>query len=69
MIVGSALLVAGFAGDALVLYEWMAHGFGHLYAVRTVFFSTLAFCLGVEVIFSSVFLSMLGISRDTYIGE
>jgi glycosyltransferase involved in cell wall biosynthesis len=69
LLLGSALLVLGLAGDAAVLWHWAANGFGHLYAVRTVFFCSLALFLGVEVIFSSVFLSMLGISRDTYIGE
>jgi hypothetical protein len=33
-----------------------------------IFWSLLLF-LGLQTIFSSFFLSMLGISRDTYIGE
>jgi glycosyltransferase involved in cell wall biosynthesis len=69
LLLGAALTTVGMLGDALVVWRWAASGFGHLYAVRTVFFSSLSFFLGVEVIFSSVFLSMLGISRDTYIGE
>jgi len=69
LLLGAALAVCGFFGDALVFRSWAAQGFGQLQAVRTVFFSSLSLFLGVEVIFSSVFLSMLGISRDTYIGE
>lgn len=69
LLVGAALFTFGFAGDTIVLAQWAARGFGHLDAVRRVFFCTLSLFLGVEVIFSSVFLSMLGIQRDTYIGE
>jgi glycosyltransferase involved in cell wall biosynthesis len=69
LVLGAILVVSGLTGDAIVLWQWAARGFGHLDAVRTVFFCSLSFFLGVEVLFSSVFLSMLGISRDTYIGE
>lgn len=69
LLLGAALLVFGLGGDVLAFRNWATHGFGHLDAVRIVFFCSLALFLGVEIIFSSVFLSMLGISRDTYIGE
>ena len=55
--------------DVLAFRNWTAHGFGQLDAVRTVFFCSLSLFLRIEVIFLSVFLSMLGINRDTYIGE
>ena len=69
LMLGATLAIAGFCGDAIVFCNWAAAGFGFLPWVRTVFFCSLSFFLGVEVIFSSVFLSMLGISRDTYIGS
>ena len=69
LLLGAALALIGFIGDALVFRAWAVQGFGRLHAVRAVFFSSLSLFLGIEVIFSSVFLSMLGISRDTYIGE
>ncbi len=69
MLLGGALAGMGFAGDLIVFRQWAATGFGHLDAVRTVFFFSLSFFLGVEILFSSVFLSMLGISRATYIGD
>ena len=69
LLLGTALFLAGVGGDAFALGTWAAHGFGQLQTVRAVFFSSLSLFLGIEVIFSSVFLSMLGISRDTYIGE
>jgi len=69
LLLGAVLATAGFAGDFFVFAQWAAGGFGQLGAVRTVFFCSLSLFVGVEVLFSSVFLSMLGISRDTYIGE
>jgi len=69
LLLGATLVVAGLTGDAIVFWEWVAQGFGHFSAVRAVFFCSLSLFLGVEILFSSVFLSMLGISRDTYIGE
>jgi hypothetical protein len=69
LLLGTALVLIGFVGDAVVFRNWAAHGFGHLESVRSVFFFSLSLFLGVEVTFSSVFLSMLGISRDTFVGE
>jgi hypothetical protein len=69
LILGGAMALIGFAGDAGVIWRWVVGGFGMLEEVRTVFFFSLSLCLGIEVLFSSVFLSMLGISRDTYIGK
>ena len=69
LLLGSTLAVVGLIGDALVFRSWAAAGFGLLQSVRTVFFSSLSLFVGIEIVFSSVFLSMLGISRDTYIGE
>ena len=69
LLLGGAMALVGFTGDATVFWKWAAHGFGQLPLVRTVFFCSLSFFLGMEIVFSSVFLSMLGISRETYIGD
>jgi glycosyltransferase involved in cell wall biosynthesis len=69
LLLGAALFAIGFGGDSIVFWQWASHGFGRLAAVRTVFFCSLSLFLGIEILFSSVFLSMLGISRDTYIGD
>jgi hypothetical protein len=47
----------------------MSEGFGRLHDERAVLFWSLWFFLGVQIFFSSFLLSMLGISRDTYIGD
>ena len=69
LLLGAGLVLVGLIGDAFIFREWAAQGFGRLDAVRSVFFFSLSLFLGIEVIFSSVFLSMLGISRGTFIGE
>lgn len=69
LLLGAALFTIGFLGDAIVFWQWASSGFGYLYAVRTVFFYSLSLFLGIEVVFSSVFVSMLGISRSIYIGD
>jgi glycosyltransferase involved in cell wall biosynthesis len=69
LILGILLLVAGGSGALWVLGKWVASGFGPLHDLRMVIVSALFFLLGVQVIFSSFFISMLGISRGTYIGD
>ena len=69
LILGAILFVFGFAGDAYVSWKWAASGFGALSQVRQVLFYSMWLFLGVQIIFSSFFLSMLGISRGHYIGD
>ncbi len=67
--IGALMFLAGFAGDANVAWDWAKSGFGALFRVREVLFWSMWLFLGVQVIFSSFFLSMLGISRGSYIGD
>jgi glycosyltransferase involved in cell wall biosynthesis len=69
LLLGAGLAGVGIIGDGIIWGQWAREGFGLLHAIRAVFFFSLSLFLGIEVIFSSIFLSMLGISRDTYIGE
>jgi glycosyltransferase involved in cell wall biosynthesis len=69
LIVGAVLALLGLAGDVWVFWQWMADGFGPFQQMRGVIFWSLWFFLGIQLIFSSFFLSMLGISRGTYIGD
>jgi glycosyltransferase involved in cell wall biosynthesis len=66
---GAVLATIGFFGDASVFIGWAKNGFGPLHQIRAVLFWSLWFFLGVQAVFSSFFLSMLGISRGTYIGD
>ena len=69
LIAGASLALFGAGGALWVLWKWAASGFGPLHEMRAVIFFSLWFFLGVQVIFSSFFLSMLGISRGTFIGD
>jgi glycosyltransferase involved in cell wall biosynthesis len=69
LLLGGVLLAAGLAGCAYIAWQWAASGFGPLAQVRAVLFWSMWLFLGVQIIFSSFFLSMLGISRGTYIGD
>jgi glycosyltransferase involved in cell wall biosynthesis len=68
--IGAALFLLGFAGTARIVWHWVSIGFGPLNeGVREVLFWAMWIFLGLQAVFSSFFLSMLGVSRDTYIGE
>ena len=69
LLIGAILLLAGLGGDANVAWDWAKSGFGPLFRVREILFWSMWLFLGVQIIFSSFFLSMLGISRGTYIGD
>jgi hypothetical protein len=69
LFLGGALFLAGFAGCAWITWQWAASGFGPLHEVRQVLFWSMWLFLGLQVIFASFFLSMLGISRGTFIGD
>ena len=69
LFLGGALFLAGFAGCAWVAWQWVASGFGPLQEIRQVLFWSMWLFVGIQIIFASFFLSMLGISRGTYIGD
>jgi glycosyltransferase involved in cell wall biosynthesis len=69
LLLGGGLSLIGFLGCAWVVWDWVFSGFGPLHEVRAVLFWSMWLFLGIQVTFSSFFLSMLGISRGTYIGD
>jgi glycosyltransferase involved in cell wall biosynthesis len=69
LLLGGGLSFTGFAGCAWVVWGWVAGGFGPLHEVRAVLFWSMWLFIGIQVTFASFFLSMLGISRGTYIGD
>jgi glycosyltransferase involved in cell wall biosynthesis len=66
---GGILFLAGFSGCAWITWGWAASGFGPLYQIRQILFWSMWLFLGIQIIFASFFLSMLGISRGTFIGD
>ncbi|HVO56064.1 MAG TPA: glycosyltransferase family 2 protein [Dongiaceae bacterium] len=69
LLIGGLLFLLGLGGCAWVTWQWASSGFGPLQQVREVLFWSMWLFLGVQIIFSACFLSMLGISRGTYIGD
>jgi glycosyltransferase involved in cell wall biosynthesis len=69
LLLGGSLFVMGFAGCAWVTWQWAASGFGELHQIRQVLFWSMWLFLGLQIIFAAFFLSMLGISRETFIGD
>jgi glycosyltransferase involved in cell wall biosynthesis len=66
LIVGTFLLLLGFAGSIYALKMWEANSFGELNpgdTMRIVIPSITCLALGFQVIFSSFFLSVLGLKR------
>jgi glycosyltransferase involved in cell wall biosynthesis len=68
LIAGIALAAIGIAGDVSVFWRWAREGFGEFQALRAVIVWSLCFFLGAQILFSSFFLSMLGVGRDTFVG-
>lgn len=69
LLLGAVPAVIGGGGAVWLFIKWAASDFGPFYHIRFVIVSTLFFFLGIQIIFSSFFVSMLGISRGTYIGD
>ena len=66
---GALLGLTGVAGCARIMWIWVHSGFGPLYQERQVLFCSMLLFVGIQIIFVSFLLSMLGISRGTYIGD
>ena len=69
LLLGGGMFLMGFVGCAWVTWKWAASGFGELHEIRQVLFWSMWLFLGLQMIFAAFFLSMLGISRETFIGD
>jgi glycosyltransferase involved in cell wall biosynthesis len=63
LIVGGILLFAGFVIGAVILGIWANRGFGQLSEVRLATLAATLFILGIQAVFSSFLLSILGLRR------
>jgi hypothetical protein len=69
LVAGTVLAVVGFLGDVAIFWKWKDGGFGPFSEMRWLLFWSMLFFFGVQIVFSSSFMSMLGISRGTYRGD
>jgi glycosyltransferase involved in cell wall biosynthesis len=64
LMAGSAIGLVGLAMIAVILIDWIAHGFGSLAQERAAIFAATLLVLGIQVVFTSFLLSILGLRRD-----
>ena len=61
LLVGVLIFLIGFFTDFYILMSWILSGFGPLNKVRLALLASTFIIIGTQTIFSSFFLSMLGI--------
>lgn len=64
LMLGSAVMVLSFGMLAVLVIDWAVRGFGSLSQERTAIFAATLLVLGIQVVFSSFLLSILGLRRD-----
>lgn len=62
--IGLLLLLAGIVGGIYVLYSWTAVGFGPLFQIQYAMLALILSILGIQTIFSGMFLSLLLLAND-----
>ena len=60
---GSALLLVGLVSASSVLVQWIGRGLGSLSEQRLALVGLTLMVLGLQVVFSAFFLSILGLPR------
>lgn len=69
LLVGAVLIAVGIGGAAAQYPSWAARGFGVIQDDRSVIFFALWLVIGIQICFASFFLSMIGVSRGTWLGD
>jgi glycosyltransferase involved in cell wall biosynthesis len=64
LMLGSAIALAGLAMLVVLVLDWIARGFGSLAQERLAIFAATLLVLGIQVVFTSFLLSILGLRRD-----
>jgi hypothetical protein len=64
LMLGSVIALVGVAMIAVIVLDWMGRGFGSLSQERVAIFAATLLVLGIQIVFSSFLLSILGLRRD-----
>jgi glycosyltransferase involved in cell wall biosynthesis len=64
LMLGSAVALVGLLMIAVILLEWIDHGLGSLSQERLAIFSATLLVLGIQIVFTSFLLSILGLRRN-----
>ncbi len=63
LIIGTLLFLFGLIINLIVLLKWMGSNFGELSEIKTLIFALTLNVLGIQIIFNSFYLSILGIKK------
>jgi glycosyltransferase involved in cell wall biosynthesis len=69
LIFGGGLVLVGVVADAIYLWPWLVGHTSSIQHVSQIFFFLLWLVLGMQMIFSMIFLAMIGSSRRIWIGR
>jgi len=57
--------LGGIVFDSLIFVQWIGHGFGHLGEERLAVLAATLIIIGVQIIFSSFLVSILGVRQQS----
>jgi glycosyltransferase involved in cell wall biosynthesis len=64
LILGSAIALVGLSMMVVIVIDWARHGFGSLSQEQVAIFAATLLVLGIQIVFTSFLLSMLGLRRS-----
>lgn len=64
LMAGGVVALAGLVMIAVIVLDWIARGFGSLAQERVAIFAATLLVLGIQIVFTSFLLSILGLRRD-----
>jgi glycosyltransferase involved in cell wall biosynthesis len=64
LVLGSAIALVGLAMMVVIVIDWARHGFGSLSQEQVAIFAATLLVLGIQIVFTSFLLSMLGLRRS-----
>jgi hypothetical protein len=64
LVLGSAIALCGMVLLAIIIFAWIGKGFGSLSQERSAIFAAGLLVLGIQIVFTSFLLSILGLRRD-----
>lgn len=69
LLFGAILILLGLVADLILLFPWLSNQSSSIHHVSLIIFFGLWFVLGMQLLFSTIFLTMIGSSRKIWIGR
>lgn len=64
LLAGSVILVMGITLGLYIVYQWISAGYGSIFAIEYAIISMVFIAIGIQVIFSAIFISMMFLSTN-----